>query len=945
MSLPPAVSSPNSPGWSRHIERLRAATRGRFTILRELGRGGFAAVFLAQQHQPNRRVAIKLLLPAHLDSQWALEHFRGESQKIAEWRHQSVVTIYEVHEVDDLFFFVMSYVEGGSLHDLIARLGPLSIPLARSVLAQMGGALQYAHRQGVTHRDIKPQNVLIDVDGAAVVTDFGISKEAGGTSLTVTGMLFGSPPYMSPEQCSGGTATAASDQYSLGIVAYEMLTGHPPFTGPPTSVLISHIQDDIPLLRTVRPDCPPEFEAAVARMLSKNPADRFPSVAEAVAALGARELPDTDPHRERFARAARDHAAQVTSHVVDIQTIPPRLEVGERVPIGATARTLTGAPLTDAGVEWTIDDQGVAHLDQSKGILTAVSPGSATLMVRGAGTEQMIRVDVVPAAVATIQVAAPANSLKIGERTQLHATARSKTGAPLPRKMTWVSENPTLAVVSPDGVVEALQPGRTRIRAIADEISSEFWLEVSPLGRAAVVTPVESPVEAPVRPQPDAASAPIVAAPAAPAAPVPAARPSQPARAPQPVPVRASGSGRRNLTVGAAGLLLVAAVGVYALRGNGDGGPDAATLNAPTPGQDASGGAAGSRSVTDAGGAPPTAAANPPAAEPTPATANVPPAVPQQTTPAPAESRPTRLYTLTSPLSVLTVGDSVALRLTANDGAPVRGVTWSSSATDRATVSANGLVRARSAGNATITARVDGVAHSTTIAVRAPVVAEAPPPAPRTFSLTAPASEVTVGDSIALRLTANDGDPVGAVRWTSSAPDRATVSGSGVVRAVGEGPVTITAQIGAQSYTSQLTVRPAAPPARPVTPPAGPPAEDPAVVAQRDVRQLVSDYAAALSARNLNEVVRLYPTMPADVRSGWRGLFTSAPDLQVAYNVVQMNLAGATPTARVSGQHRFTNPSNRRLCQLPVTFDFRLVQSGGTWRIAGVDQVGTAPTC
>ena len=154
MSIPPAVSSPTSPGWSRWIERLRAATAGRFTIIRELGRGGFAAVFLAQQLQPSRRVAIKLLLPAHLDSEWALEHFRGESQKIAEWRHQSVVTIYEVHEVEDLFFFVMSYVEGGSLHDLIGSQGPLSIPIARSVLAQTGSALQYAHRQGVTHRDI-----------------------------------------------------------------------------------------------------------------------------------------------------------------------------------------------------------------------------------------------------------------------------------------------------------------------------------------------------------------------------------------------------------------------------------------------------------------------------------------------------------------------------------------------------------------------------------------------------------------------------------------------------------------------------------------------------------------------------------------------------------------------------------------------------------------------
>ena len=204
MADTPVTSNPSAPGWSRWIERLRRATAGRFTILRELGRGGFAAVFLAQQQQPSRRVAIKLLLPAHLESAWALDHFRGESQKIAEWRHQSVVTIYEVHEVDDLFFFVMSYVEGGSLTDLIGQMGPLPVPIVRSVLAQVGGALQYAHRQGVTHRDIKPQNVLIDVDGGAVVTDFGISKHADGTSHTVSGMIFGTAPYMAPEQCETG---------------------------------------------------------------------------------------------------------------------------------------------------------------------------------------------------------------------------------------------------------------------------------------------------------------------------------------------------------------------------------------------------------------------------------------------------------------------------------------------------------------------------------------------------------------------------------------------------------------------------------------------------------------------------------------------------------------------------------------------------------------------
>ena len=476
----PVISLPTSPGWSRWIERLRAATAGRFTIVRELGRGGFAAVFLAQQQQPNRRVAIKLLLPAHLDSVWALDHFRGESQKISEWRHQSVVTIYEVHEVEDLFFFVMSYVEGGSLHDLIAKLGPLSVPVTRSVLAQVGGALQYAHRQGVTHRDIKPHNVLIDVEGGAVVTDFGIAKQSGGTSHTVTGMIFGTAPYMAPEQCETGTTSILSDQYALGIVAYEMMTGTPPFTGPATSVLMAHLQKQAPLLGTLRPDCPPELEAAVARMLSKNPADRFASVAEAMQAAGVMELPEYSPERRQFAQAARDIAARAEAHVIDIVSIPPTLEVGDRIPLHASARTTAGEPVADSEIVWSSDNAEVASLDNSNGELTALTPGFTTLFVRSGGGEQQVRVDVKPPQAASIQVSGPRTPLHVGETSQLAATALSKHGLPASGPTVWISENPKLVVITSDGVLQALAVGRTRIFAQVDQVSGEFWIDVAP---------------------------------------------------------------------------------------------------------------------------------------------------------------------------------------------------------------------------------------------------------------------------------------------------------------------------------------------------------------------------------------------------------------------------------------------------------------------------------
>ncbi len=487
MSIPPAVSSPTSPGWSRWIERLRTATAGRFTILRELGRGGFAAVFLAQQHQPSRRVAIKLLLPAHLDSEWALEHFRGESQKIAEWRHQSVVTIYEVHEVDDLFFFVMSYVEGGSLHDLIGTLGPLPVPIVKSVLAQTGSALQYAHRQGVTHRDIKPQNVLIDVDGGAVVTDFGISKQSGGPSHTVTGMIFGSPPYMAPEQCENGTNSAQSDQYSLGITVYEMMTGSAPFTGPPMSVLMAQIQKPVPLLRTVRPDCPPELEAAVARMLAKNPADRFPSVAEAIVAAGAAELPDFAPERISFARAAREIATRSSSQVLELLSVPPSLEVGDKIPLRAQVKTIAGVPVEGQDIKWSQDSAAAAKIDEQRNELTALTPGFTTLFVRSGDTEHQVRVDIKPPQAASIQIAALGGPLPLGSKVQLSAAVLSKHGLAVTAPPAWLSDDTRIAVITADGVLTATGAGRTRVRAKVDDVTSELLVDVLGAATAADV--------------------------------------------------------------------------------------------------------------------------------------------------------------------------------------------------------------------------------------------------------------------------------------------------------------------------------------------------------------------------------------------------------------------------------------------------------------------------
>ncbi|HUQ81753.1 MAG TPA: protein kinase [Gemmatimonadaceae bacterium] len=294
-------------GWERIVQRLRAATVGEFEIRRELGRGGMAIVFLAHDIALRRKVAVKLMSPGLLTNEDMVRKFREEAVMVAHMSHPNIITVHAVRDVDDLHFFIMKFVEGQPLDHVLRNVGAFPLPLARGVLHQVGSALAYAHRRGVIHRDVKPSNILIDVEGDAIVTDFGIAKAIDSETHTKTGSVVGTPAYMSPEQCYALPATAASDQYSLGIVAYEMIAGKAPFTGPSFMVMKAHADLPAPPLRELRPDCPPELEAAVMRMLAKKPEDRFATMGQALAALGAAPLGDEDPHRLELARAVREH--------------------------------------------------------------------------------------------------------------------------------------------------------------------------------------------------------------------------------------------------------------------------------------------------------------------------------------------------------------------------------------------------------------------------------------------------------------------------------------------------------------------------------------------------------------------------------------------------------------------------------------------------------------
>jgi len=267
---------------------LKAALTDRYRLERELGAGGMATVYLAEDLKHERKVALKVIRP-ELSAILGVERFLNEIRVTAHLQHPHILQLYDSGGVDGLLYYVMPYVEGESLRDRLARERQLPVEEAIEITRAVAGALDYAHRHGVIHRDIKPENILLH-EGQPLVADFGISlavSAAGGSRLTQTGLSLGTPHYMSPEQATGDrTLDGRSDIYSLGCVAYEMLAGNPPHTGPTAQSIIAKIMTESPpRLSLARPAVPPHVEAAIHKALEKLHADRFQRAAELADAL------------------------------------------------------------------------------------------------------------------------------------------------------------------------------------------------------------------------------------------------------------------------------------------------------------------------------------------------------------------------------------------------------------------------------------------------------------------------------------------------------------------------------------------------------------------------------------------------------------------------------------------------------------------------------------
>ncbi len=272
-------------------QRLQDALGKQFTVGPMLGQGGFAVVFRARDHTLNRDVAVKVMDTAGAPSPLLADRFVREAQTIARLEHPHIVPIYEVGQPGDLLYIVMRCIDGPSLRQLLAS-SPnrrLSVRDAARVARQVADALSYAHAEGVVHRDVKPDNILLDKRGHVMVTDFGIAKAAQAATaaqLTTEGMIIGTPQYMSPEQATGDAVDGRSDVYSLGIVLYQMLSGAPPFDGDSSAKIIAQQITAVPAdIRRVRADVNPGLVTVLGRMLHKDPAQRFQTAADVSRAL------------------------------------------------------------------------------------------------------------------------------------------------------------------------------------------------------------------------------------------------------------------------------------------------------------------------------------------------------------------------------------------------------------------------------------------------------------------------------------------------------------------------------------------------------------------------------------------------------------------------------------------------------------------------------------
>jgi eukaryotic-like serine/threonine-protein kinase len=316
------------------VERALSA---HYELDNEIGRGGMGVVYRAKDRRLKRTVAIKVLPPELAFRSEIKTRFLREAEMAAQLNHPNIVDIYAVDEAGGIVFFVMAYITGDNVAKLLHEHGALPIDQTRRILRDVADALAYAHERGVIHRDIKPDNILIDADsGRPMVTDFGIARAVsdGETRLTATGIAIGTPTYMSPEQAAGERAIdGRSDLYSLGILGYQMLSGEPPFVANSTpAILVKHVSERPTPIEQRRSDVPPDLARVIMQLLEKDPANRFPSAGSVVVALDTGRVPNFPSSAGMAVSAASSAPSAPAAAATGYPSSAQQPAYGERLP-------------------------------------------------------------------------------------------------------------------------------------------------------------------------------------------------------------------------------------------------------------------------------------------------------------------------------------------------------------------------------------------------------------------------------------------------------------------------------------------------------------------------------------------------------------------------------------------------------------------------------------
>ena len=428
---------------------LRKATKGEYEIEGLLGQGGMAVVFKAKEIMLDRPVAIKVLPPELAFGPGMIERFKREARTAAQLNHPNIIPIYRVGEAARTMYFVMKYVEGRTLDGILDDAGRLEHPVAALMLQQVCAGLSYAHKRGVIHRDMKPSNVMIDDEGWALLMDFGIAKAAGSSTLTATGAALGTPYYMSPEQGGGKPVTPLSDQYALGVMAYQMLSGSVPFEGETVPEIITkHFFEEPRPLSELCPDCPERFRAAVHRAMAKKPEERFATLEEFVAEITAGEAGEDEAVRTQMVDMAKTVPGDAVPRVATpLSPIPP----AKLTPAGAAPSAAPPSTPRREGFERSEAVTSPMEVPPSGGAPPDVSEAPTSPVPVSAEPSQSAAQQVEPARPSAIGPlpASPAITPVTPVPTGAHPKAE-------PRKKPWIGIAAAVVVLAGGGVGTAL---------------------------------------------------------------------------------------------------------------------------------------------------------------------------------------------------------------------------------------------------------------------------------------------------------------------------------------------------------------------------------------------------------------------------------------------------------------------------------------------------------